>query len=73
MDPHGDIAALIESVEDRIQEDLFTRSMSECWPGGPSDSIRPGALEWVRRWGPGGSPPAGRACSCRAGRCSVCN
>jgi len=73
MDPHTDIAALIESVEDRIQDDLYSRALSECWPGGPSDSTRPGALEWVRRWGPHGKLPSGPACSCSTGRCAVCN
>jgi hypothetical protein len=73
MDPHTDIAALIESLEARIQDDLYSRALNECWPGGSSDSTRPGALEWVRRWGPNAVAPSGPACSCSAGRCKVCN
>ena len=51
---------------------LIARLRESCWPGG-EDRTEPAACEWVRRWGPGGLPPLRLMCSCRGGRCAVCN
>jgi hypothetical protein len=70
------IAAIIESIATRtdcesrrIARALLRRS----WPGDASDRREPGALEWLRRWGPRGPVPVGPGCSCAAGRCALCN
>jgi hypothetical protein len=51
----------------------FTAELNDrCWPGG-SDRTVPAALDWLRRWGPGGARPLPLACGCAHGRCDVCN
>jgi hypothetical protein len=52
---------------------LAQRIGRHCWPGGSSDRSEPGALDWVRRWGPRGVAPSQPGCSCKLGRCAVCN
>jgi hypothetical protein len=70
------IEAHIEAISTRPEiesERLIATMLRRCWPGGAGDRSEPTALEWVRRWGPrrvGALPPA---CSCKAGRCRVCN
>ena len=51
---------------------LTARLREGCWPGG-EDRTEPAAREWVRLWGPRGLAPLPLACSCRGGRCAVCN
>jgi hypothetical protein len=44
-----------------------------CWPGGTADRVEPMAVQWIRRWQPevlGAELPA---CTCRSGRCPICN
>ena len=52
---------------------LALRIRGRCWPGGSHDRTEPGALDWVRRWGPKGLAPAQPGCSCELGRCAMCN
>jgi hypothetical protein len=63
------LAGRSESETDRFARTLLRRS----WPGDASDRREPGAIDWLRRWGPGGPAPVTPACSCRAGRCALCN
>jgi hypothetical protein len=70
------IAAHIEAVTARADGEtrgLISALVRSCWPGGSSDRTEPGALEWVRRWGPTQLTPGSLGCSCAAGRCAVCN
>jgi hypothetical protein len=70
------IAAIIESIATRTDSESrhVARSLlRRSWPGDVSDRREPGAMEWLRRWGPRGPAPVGPACSCAAGRCAVCN
>ena len=53
-------------------ERLVTHLRAYCWPGG-SDRREPGALEWVRRWGPTRLSAEPLDCSCVRGRCAFCN
>jgi hypothetical protein len=68
----------------RIIEALASRSEAETlrlarvllrrsWPGDVADRREPGAVEWVRRWGPQGPAPLPPGCSCATGRCGLCN
>ena len=74
--PHnGLVLALLTALSSRSQAEaviLSARLRERCWPGG-GDRTEPAAREWVRRWGPRGLPPVPLACSCRDGRCGVCN
>jgi len=54
-------------------ERLIAAILDYCWPGGASDRSQPAALEWVREWGPTVLGEPLPACSCRQGRCTVCN
>ena len=45
----------------------------QCWPGGPEDRTEPPALDWLRQWRPAQALGVLPACSCRAGRCTICN
>jgi hypothetical protein len=70
------IAAHIESISSRSESDtrrLIAAILRLSWPGDSGDRSEPGALEWVRRWGPRRVGPVPSACSCAAGRCRVCN
>ena len=70
------VAALIESVATRSESEtdrLVSTLRGRCWPGGLADRTERPALEWVRRWGPARLTAAPVACSCRQGRCAVCN
>jgi hypothetical protein len=74
--PEPSVPAIVEAISSRTEPEtdrLATMLRSSCWPGGGSDRRVPGAIEWLRRWGPNGkgNPPV--ACSCAAGRCFVCN
>jgi hypothetical protein len=70
------IGAHIASISTRAESDterLISVLLGVCWPGGTADRREPGALEWVRRWGPRRSMQIWLACSCKVGRCQVCN
>jgi hypothetical protein len=54
-------------------EQLASMLRAWCWPGESSDRSVPGAVEWLRRWGPARSGAALLDCSCARGRCAVCN
>jgi len=58
---------------ERESEQLVTAMLGRCWPGGSGDYAQPGALEWIRRWGPRRVAPLASPCSCAIGRCRVCN
>lgn len=70
------VAAHIESISTRGKPDgdrLVLAMLGRCWPGGSFDRREPGAVEWLRRWGPFLVVPAPAACSCSLGRCRLCN
>jgi hypothetical protein len=70
------LAAIIESIAMRTENDtarLARAWLGRSWPGDAMDRHEPGAIDWLRRWGPKGPAPVPPACSCRAGRCAVCN
>ena len=70
------VVAIVESVRTRssIQTAALEASLERrCWPGGTADRSDPGALPWVRRWGPTRMAPAPPDCGCAEGRCHVCN
>jgi hypothetical protein len=59
--PAVDVEALIDAIDGRTQADadrLVAGLLAHFWPGGCADHHRPGAAEWVRRWGPSPSGPA---------------
>jgi hypothetical protein len=69
------LAAHIESVSSRPDPDterLIALLMARS-PACSSDRSEPGALDWVRRWGPRPVAFAVPTCSCSVGRCRVCN
>jgi hypothetical protein len=76
-EPRTLVAQVVEAIDERpkAQTDFIMAALVRgAWPGGIGDRLEPGALEWVRRWGPGVvEPPALGDCSCDAGRCAVCN
>jgi hypothetical protein len=70
------VASIIESIAARTDADagrIARAFVRACWPGDVGDLRRPGAVEWVRRWGPDGPQPFTPECSCAAGGCRVCN
>ena len=74
--PEPSVPAIVEAIASRSApetERLATMLRSSCWPGDGSDRRVPGALDWVRRWGPNGKSKLPVVCSCAAGRCFVCN
>jgi hypothetical protein len=69
------VPSIVASIEGRSAfetERLVSMLERWCWPGG-SDRSEPGALEWVRRWGPSRITAQPAECSCIQGRCTVCN
>lgn len=70
------IAAFIRAIDGRSARDAdrFAAMLERhSWPSGSEDRLEPGALEWVRRWGPGRLTAEPLDCSCAHGRCAVCN
>jgi hypothetical protein len=70
------VAAHIAAISARSPRDadaLILHLGRRSWPGGSADRSEPGALEWVRRWGPGRLTASPLDCSCEQGRCAVCN
>jgi len=77
-EPRSLVAAIAQAIDERpkAQTDFIMAALVRgAWPGGIGDRVEPAALDWVRRWGPGGDhPPIALAdCSCVLGRCVVCN
>jgi hypothetical protein len=75
-DRTGGIPGIIEAIASRTEADsrrMASRLIGRSWPGDVADRRHAGAMEWLRRWGPGGPPPPADACTCAAGRCPVCN
>jgi hypothetical protein len=64
---------LISTRADTDTERLVSAMLRRCWPGGAGDRSVPAALDWVRRWGPRRVGPVTHACSCKIGRCQLCN
>jgi hypothetical protein len=44
-----------------------------CWPGGAADRTEPVGRAWVRRAGPQRIDALELRCTCRQGRCELCN
>lgn len=63
------IAGRTEPETDRLAEML----RAWCWPGEGTDQRVPGAVEWLRRWGPVRGSAEPLDCSCAHGRCAFCN
>jgi hypothetical protein len=77
-EPRNLVAAIAHAIDERpkAQTDFMMAALVRgAWPGGIGDRSEPAALDWVRRWGPGGGDPplALSDCSCVLGRCAVCN
>jgi hypothetical protein len=71
-----DVGALIASLATRSEletQRLVSVLRHRSWPGGVPDRTEPAALEWVRRWGPSRLTTTPLDCSCRQGRCALCN
>jgi hypothetical protein len=75
-DRHEDpIGVHIGWIANRSEHDArrFAAAVAErCWTESSEGSV-PAALEWLRQWGPRGVVPAAPTCSCRVGRCTLCN
>ena len=75
-EPRNLVAAVVDAIDERTasQTDFIMAALVRgAWPGGIGDRVEPGALDWVRRWGPDGTTPQYLDCSCVHGRCAVCN
>ena len=76
-EPREDVVgAVIEAIDERTPAQtsfIMAALVRGAWPGGVADRREPGAVEWVRRWGPRGELPPYGDCSCVHGRCAVCN
>jgi hypothetical protein len=71
------VAAAVDAIDTRTsaQGDFVMAALvRSAWPGGIADRLERSAVEWVRRWGPNGTPPDYLGdCSCAHGSCLVCN
>jgi hypothetical protein len=58
----------------RPEDERLAEAWAEqVWPGGGEDRREPGAVEWVRSWGPVRLGAAVFVCGCAERACSVCN
>jgi hypothetical protein len=76
--PHREpsVPALVAAIAARGERETGALAASlrdRCWPRGLDDRSEPGALDWVRRWGPSRLTAQPLDCSCTHGRCAVCN
>ena len=70
------VSAVVDAIDERTPAQtsfIMAALVRGAWPGGVADRLEPGAVEWVRRWGPDGTLPNYADCSCAFGRCAVCN
>jgi hypothetical protein len=70
------LVKIIEALAARSDSDghrLARLLLGRSWPGESADRREPGAIEWLRLWGPRGPAPLPPGCSCAAGRCALCN
>jgi len=54
------VAACVDAIDARTTSQtnfIMAALVRGAWPGGIADRLETAALEWVRRWGPDGSPP----------------
>lgn len=63
----------IERAAEQERPATIARIVVKCWPGGTADRAEPVALGWLRLWRPDTAALVLPACSCAAGRCTVCN
>jgi hypothetical protein len=72
--PDPEIEALIHAAvrSSAPDTDRLSALRAQCWPGGDDRLVR-AAREWLRRWGPRCDIAALPVCSCRSGRCGLCN
>ena len=72
---HTLVAGLLTSLSIRTHAEtvvLTARLREACWPGS-DDRTDALAREWLRVGGPVAGSPGAVGCSCRTGRCRVCN
>jgi hypothetical protein len=72
---HTLVASLLTALAARTHAEtvvLTARLREGCWPGG-DDRTDTLARESLRRRGPEDTAPAPGGCTCRSGRCGVCN
>jgi hypothetical protein len=67
------LTALIAATEDAQGQHLAAVLRDHCWPDGGADRTEPAARAWLRRWHVERLAAAVRSCTCRRGRCAVCN
>jgi hypothetical protein len=71
-----EIRTHVDSIAARSQRDaqkLADALSGRSWPGSGCDRTEPGALAWLKRWGPSGPAPLTPLCGCARGRCLLCN
>jgi hypothetical protein len=52
---HHPIKDIVEAIDrrTRAQSDRLMGILTKpCWPSGHGDRLEPGAIEWVKKWGP---------------------
>ena len=54
-------------------ERLLADLLMDCWPGGTADQTDPAARGWLRYFRAIKPIVPGPVCTCRDGRCVVCN
>ena len=72
---HTLVAGLLTSLSMRTHAEtvvLTARLREACWPGS-DDRTDALAREWLARSGPVARNPRELACTCRSGRCRLCN
>ena len=72
-DPIRDHIIAIDSRPEAETRRLTTHVLLACWPAGGEDRMNTAALGWLRQWRPARAAAALPTCSCRAGRCMMCN
>jgi hypothetical protein len=72
---HTLVAGLLSSLSLRTHAEtvvLTARLREACWPGS-DDRTDALSREWLARSGPFPRTPTTYGCTCRTGRCRVCN
>jgi len=72
MDTRPDIAELVRVAAEEQVSNLIAPS---AWPTDKQDRRWPAAARWLCKWLPKHSLPLSHlpVCTCRAGRCGICN
>jgi hypothetical protein len=70
---HALVARVVQAIGDRTDAQCAALAIALAARWSPPDRHEPAAAHWLRHWHPRPAHFPPPACSCKTGRCLVCN